>query len=99
MLHETQIVIEEGVTIGGHSLREHLEATNHAEAFDFLRQLVERPTAVNSETILALHALVLKTIDPTAGQQGARNKISYSHKCPFRFMWECHTYGRVPNSI
>src|SRR5579885_501744 len=33
-LRETQIVIEEGITIGGHSLREHLEATNHASALD-----------------------------------------------------------------
>ena len=40
-LRETQIVIEEGLTIGGHSLREHLEATNHADAFDELRRLVE----------------------------------------------------------
>ena len=31
-LRETQVVIEEGITIGGHSLREHLEATNHAAA-------------------------------------------------------------------
>src|SRR6188472_4373051 len=29
-LRETQIVIEEGITVGGHPLREHLEATNHA---------------------------------------------------------------------
>jgi Fic family protein len=29
-LRETQLVIEQGITIGGHSLREHLEATNHA---------------------------------------------------------------------
>jgi Fic family protein len=49
-------------------LREHLEATNHAEAFDFLRQLVERAAPVDSETIHALHTLVLQTIDPTAGQ-------------------------------
>jgi Fic family protein len=33
-LRETQVVVEEGITIGGHSLREHLEATNHAKAFD-----------------------------------------------------------------
>jgi Fic family protein len=35
-LRETQVVIEEGITVGGHSLREHLEATNHARAFDEL---------------------------------------------------------------
>lgn len=67
-LRETQIVVEEGITIGGHPLREHLEATNHAQAFDYLRQLVEHSTPMSIDTVLALHALVLKTIDPGAGQ-------------------------------
>lgn len=67
-LRETQIVIEEGITIGDHSLREHLEATNHAEAFDYLCTLVETPTPFTIETILTLHSLVLKTLNPTAGQ-------------------------------
>jgi LuxR family maltose regulon positive regulatory protein len=67
-LRETQIVIEEGITIGGHSLREHLKATNHAEAFDYLCTLVETTTPFTIETILTLHALVLKALNPTAGQ-------------------------------
>jgi len=67
-LRETQIVIEEGIAIGGHSLHEHLEATNHAEAFDYLRTLVETTTPFTIETILTLHSLVLKTLNPTAGQ-------------------------------
>jgi Fic family protein len=33
-LHETQMVLEYGITVDGHPLREYLEATNHAEAFD-----------------------------------------------------------------
>src|SRR5213080_4430303 len=41
-LHETQMVLEYGITIDGHPLREYLEATNHAEAFDTLSALVER---------------------------------------------------------
>ncbi len=67
-LRETRIVIEEGITIGGHSLREHLEATSHAEAFDYLRTLAETTTPITIETIIALHSLVLKTLNPTAGQ-------------------------------
>ncbi len=67
-LRETRIVIEEGITIGGHSLREHLEATNHAEAFDYLCTLAETTTPITIETIIALHSLVLKTLNPTAGQ-------------------------------
>jgi Fic family protein len=67
-LRETQLVIEEGITIGGHTLREHLEATNHAEAYDHLRTLLERHAPITLDTILELHALVLGAIHPTAGQ-------------------------------
>ncbi|NWJ47105.1 MAG: Fic family protein [Chloroflexi bacterium] len=62
-LRETQMVIENGLTVSGHSLREYLEATNHAEAFDFLVRLVEGNAKISLEYILALHHLVLKGID------------------------------------
>ncbi len=67
-LKETQIVVEEGITIGGHPIREHLEATNHAGAYDLLRQLAERGTQISVETILELHTLVLHDLNQTAGQ-------------------------------
>src|SRR5947207_11443354 len=67
-LRETQLVIEEGITIGGHTLREHLEAKNHAAAFDELRHLVEQSTPISGETILRLHALVLHDIHAMAGK-------------------------------
>lgn len=35
------MVLDYGITIDGHPLREYLEATNHAEAFDTLLKLVE----------------------------------------------------------
>ena len=65
-LHETQMVLEYGITIDGHPLREYLEATNHAEAFDALLSLVEHP--VTMETIQRLHSLVMDKIDPHAGE-------------------------------
>ncbi|MBV9231010.1 MAG: Fic family protein [Chloroflexi bacterium] len=66
-LRETQVVIEEGITIGGHSLREHLEATNHAKAFDELRRLAESRHPLTLDTILRLHALVVHDIEEEAG--------------------------------
>ena len=36
-LRETQFVIEHGLTIGGHTVREHLEALHHVEAYSLLR--------------------------------------------------------------
>ena len=59
-LGETQLVIEEGITIGGHSLKEHLEATNHAEAYSMLTSLVDRNEPLTEEHLFALHRLVLE---------------------------------------
>jgi len=65
-LHETQMVLEYGITIDGHPLREYLEATNHAEAFDALPELVVQPITI--ETVQKLHYLVMEKIDPNAGE-------------------------------
>jgi len=66
-LRETQVVIEEGLTIGGHPLREHLEATNHAQAYEYLTELANRHEPIGRDTILGLHRLVMEGIDDSAG--------------------------------
>ena len=65
-LAETQMVLEYGITADGHPLREFLEATNHAEAFDALSKLAE--TQITGNTVCALHQLVMDKIDPQAGE-------------------------------
>jgi Fic family protein len=67
-LRETQIVLETGITIGGHPLREHLEATNHAHAYEYLTTLADGGARIAGETILDLHRLVMSGIDDTAGR-------------------------------
>jgi fido (protein-threonine AMPylation protein) len=67
-LRETQIVIEEGITIGGHPLREHLEATNHAQAYEYLTTLATEPGPITRDTILDLHRLIMTGIDDSAGR-------------------------------
>lgn len=67
-LRETQLVIEHGVTVGGHSLREYLEATNHAEAFSYLITLTDAHTPITVETILELHRLTMQKILDEAGR-------------------------------
>lgn len=37
-MQETELVVSEGLTIGGKSMREHLEAINHKEAIDFIQK-------------------------------------------------------------
>ena len=66
-LRETQLVIEHGITVGGHSLREYLEATNHAEAFSYLLTLADARTPLTAATILELHRLTMEKILDDAG--------------------------------
>jgi len=63
-LRETFLVLEKGMTIGGRSVREHLEAINHREAIIFLEKLANRDRPITEPDILALHSLILNKIDP-----------------------------------
>lgn len=62
-LQETFLVVSQGVTIGGKSMREHLEAINHAEAIVLLEELVQQKTPLNRYVLLQLHGLILRNID------------------------------------
>lgn len=62
-LKETDLVINEGLTISGKSMREHLEAINHKDAIAFMKQLAERVTPISESDLLSLHQLVLRGID------------------------------------
>ena len=33
---ETALIVEKGLTVGGKTLREHIEASNHAKAYDWV---------------------------------------------------------------
>ncbi len=61
-LSETKLVLEEGLTIGGKSIREHLEVTNHSKAIDFVQSLADKPE-IKEIDVLNLHALILDRID------------------------------------
>jgi Fic family protein len=67
-LRETQLIIEHGLTVGGHPMREYLEATNHAEAFDHLATLANGEQPISRDTILTLHRLVMQNTIERAGQ-------------------------------
>jgi Fic family protein len=61
---ETALVVEKGITIRGKSLREHLEAVNHAEALDYLSVLAGRAgRPITRHDLLSLHTLILRRID------------------------------------
>lgn len=62
-LQETALVVNEGVTISGKSMLEHLEAINHSEAIDFIKGIAGRSEPISERTIKDIHAIVLHGID------------------------------------
>lgn len=67
-LRETQMVIEYGITVHSHPLREYLEATNHAEAYNYVTGIVQKEVSITRTTILTLHSLVMDKILETKGK-------------------------------
>lgn len=61
-LRETQIVLE-GITVGGKSIKEHLEAINHEKAILYLNDLVKDNNPITEWNIKSIHSLILKDID------------------------------------
>ena len=57
---ETNLVIEQGVTIGGKTLKDHLEAIDHYEAIRYVRDLARQNASLSEIDIRNLHALVTK---------------------------------------
>ncbi len=71
---ETKVVIEDGLTIGGKSLREHYEAIGHAKAYNHIYSMLDR--AVLEEDVLQLHKFFFQQIDPdNAGIYRQKNVI------------------------
>lgn len=70
-LKETYWVIQQGITVKGKSLKDHLEAKNHKEALDYLYEIIEQGSShtISEHLIKNLHSLVIQEIDSSiAGQ-------------------------------
>ena len=66
---ETTLVIEEGITVGGKPLKDHLEALDHYDAIRYVRELARHETPLTESDVRNLHRLVLQRSAPeTAGQ-------------------------------
>ena len=61
-INETKVVLE-GITVGGKTLREHLEVINHREAIAYVEEIVHKEESLSEWQIKNLHRLVLKGID------------------------------------
>lgn len=77
-LKETFLVINEGITIKGKSLKDHLEAKDHYEAIDYLYELIQhdKKQTISELTIRDLQKLIVKETDANvAGRYRTGNVI------------------------
>ncbi len=86
-LKETFLVINEGITIKGKSLKDHLEAKDHYEALNFLYELIEHNTRHTFSELMIrnLQQLIVKETDSQiAGTYRTGNVVitGSSHRPP-----------------
>jgi Fic family protein len=71
---ETKIVIEDGITIGGKPVRDHLEALGHSEAYDLLFRLAKTQD-ITEANIKELHRLFYYRIDEKEAGEYRKQRV------------------------
>jgi Fic family protein len=63
-LRETAEVIEHGITVGGKSLRDHLEAVDHYDALLWMRERAVTTAPLNEDVVCELHRRIVARSQP-----------------------------------
>ena len=61
-LVQTRVILEEGLSVGGKTLREIYEVTNHAKAFDYVKKRVSKGLSLDESAMKDIHALLMENI-------------------------------------
>ncbi len=72
-LQETRLVLEQGITVGGKPLRDHLEAANNARAFDWIWEAAVKRRTLDHVFLQELHELVMRGTSVEAGRYRTQN--------------------------
>lgn len=73
-LAETKVVIEDGLTIGGKPIKDHLEALGHAQAYKELLRVAQGDT-ITEENIKKFHYLFYNKIDEANAGQYRKKQV------------------------
>ena len=77
-LSETKVVLEDGITIGGKTLKEHLEVVNHKEAINYMEDIIRDNEELSERQIKNIHHLILKGIDDENAGRYRKEKVVIS---------------------
>ncbi len=62
-LQETYVILQDGMTVKGKSLREHFEINNHHKALQYLYRLADKKRSVDAAILLDIHRFMLNSIE------------------------------------
>lgn len=82
-LIQTKAVLEDGISVGGKTLREIYEVVNHSKAFQFVKQCVAGGKPLDEHIVKDIHALLMENILPGGIYRNVEVRISGAqHKPP-----------------
>ena len=82
-LIQTKAVLEDGISVGGKTLREIYEVVNHSKAFQFVKQCVAEGKPLDEHIVKDIHALLMENILPGGIYRNVEVRISGAqHKPP-----------------
>lgn len=61
-LMETKLVLEDGISVGGKSLREIYESINHKKAYRYVKDCIAKGQPLDEKIIKEIHALLMENI-------------------------------------
>lgn len=61
-LMETKLLLEDGISVGGKSLREIYELVNHKKAYRYVKDCITKELPLNEKIIKEIHALLMENI-------------------------------------
>ncbi|PBI94469.1 Helix-turn-helix domain protein [Flavobacterium sp. ACN2] len=74
-LEETKLVLNEGLTISGKSMQNHLEAINFQEATFYIKDLTQKKTSFNEKDFLLLHTFIFKGFESESSGKYINDKL------------------------
>ena len=96
-LHETQMILEHGITVRGHTLKEIYECTGHSNAYDYMFEAIQKKE-IDETYIKKLHYLFAKDIKDIPCPGEYRN-VSKTFVTISGSEYPCPDYEQVPEKM
>lgn len=81
-LIQTKAILEDGLSVGGKTLREIYEVTNHAKAFAYVKKCVSEGTPLDESVTKDIHAFLMENILIGGIYRNVEVRISGAGFCP-----------------